>query len=288
MPEKFTYIVGDIHGCVDEMHDLETLCTDHATRNGAKALFVSVGDLIDRGPGSKEVLLHYFNGSKNGTHACILGNHEQEFLVNLFSFNQKLYNELNVPKPHHFLTHSESHEGGEWLATHLNYADYSTTCRSLWIGQGGIKTLESFRFDPNLPETWNIAPDLLNWIATLPLWLEGDNWIATHGLISLPDWNQLQYTPQLHSESASDQNEIEIKIWRKAIRGALWNRDAQQDRLDPHKFHISGHTPMDKVKRGVRNGRIQIDTGAVYGGKLTAWCAATNSLHAVKAATHWI
>lgn len=66
---KRTLIIGDIHGCIDELNDLCALVgPDHV---------VSVGDMVDRGPDSQAVW-RFFRERDDAT--AILGNHEQKCL----------------------------------------------------------------------------------------------------------------------------------------------------------------------------------------------------------------
>lgn len=68
-----TFVIGDIHGCFQELNDL-VLALD--AQPGDR--FVFVGDLVDKGPSSVEVLIHVqelirkFPGS-----LCVAGNHEE-------------------------------------------------------------------------------------------------------------------------------------------------------------------------------------------------------------------
>jgi serine/threonine protein phosphatase 1 len=65
-------IVGDIHGCWDEFQDL----LDKAAL-GADDTIISVGDLVDRGPGSVRVL-RFFRDMGNAR--AIMGNHERKHI----------------------------------------------------------------------------------------------------------------------------------------------------------------------------------------------------------------
>ena len=83
-------IIGDIHGCFDELTEL--LGVIGASRDD---LIVSVGDMIDRGPKSPEVAEFFMCGGKR---LAILGNHERKhlrFSIGLiepayFGMNQRL------------------------------------------------------------------------------------------------------------------------------------------------------------------------------------------------------
>src|ERR1700735_1265832 len=48
------YAIGDIHGSLQKLRDLMTLCARHA--DGRPATFVFLGDYIDRGPDSRGVI----------------------------------------------------------------------------------------------------------------------------------------------------------------------------------------------------------------------------------------
>ena len=50
-------------------------------------------------------------------------------------------------------------------------------------------------------------------------------------------------------------------------------------------MHISGHTPMDHVRVSKGLGFIQLDTGCVYGKRLTAYYLRTDSFLSVESST---
>lgn len=69
-----TFVVGDIHGCYDEFLQL----IDPQLSAGHKVW--SVGDMIDRGPHSPEVLRWFIEKTESGHAGFILGNHEDKFI----------------------------------------------------------------------------------------------------------------------------------------------------------------------------------------------------------------
>ena len=84
-------IIGDIHGCCDELEDLlqelgynvsftgngdERTCEVTAPA-GRKAVFV--GDLVDRGPRSPDVIRLVKSMVEAGDALCVIGNHENKF-----------------------------------------------------------------------------------------------------------------------------------------------------------------------------------------------------------------
>lgn len=72
-----TYAIGDIHGCMDLLLDLEArIFTDSEQFVGEK-LIVVLGDFVDRGPNSADVLDHLLAPPPQGfARICICGNHE--------------------------------------------------------------------------------------------------------------------------------------------------------------------------------------------------------------------
>lgn len=70
-----TYIIGDVHGCIDE---LQELIQQLAPASDDQLIFI--GDLIDRGPDSSAVVRQVVQWSKQLNVKLILGNHEEKFL----------------------------------------------------------------------------------------------------------------------------------------------------------------------------------------------------------------
>jgi serine/threonine protein phosphatase 1 len=72
-----TFVVGDIHGCHNELRRLLLKVSPHPQRD----TFIFLGDYIDRGPNSKEVLDTLIELKKNHNRLITLkGNHEEAFL----------------------------------------------------------------------------------------------------------------------------------------------------------------------------------------------------------------
>lgn len=70
-----TYIIGDVHGCIDELQELVQQLAP-----GADDQLIFIGDLIDRGPDSSAVVRQVVQWSKQVNVKLILGNHEEKFL----------------------------------------------------------------------------------------------------------------------------------------------------------------------------------------------------------------
>lgn len=75
------YAVGDVHGCLDLLQRLEQdIVRDRADRR-QPALLVLLGDLVDRGPSSAQVIDHLLAMAPEGIERiCLMGNHEAMML----------------------------------------------------------------------------------------------------------------------------------------------------------------------------------------------------------------
>lgn len=67
-----TIVIGDVHGCLEELDEL--LRTVQFTRHRDRLVFV--GDLIDRGPDSRGVVRR----ARELGATCVQGNHEEKYL----------------------------------------------------------------------------------------------------------------------------------------------------------------------------------------------------------------
>lgn len=82
------YAIGDIHGCVDLLLQLERLIQQDAESLEGEKWLVLLGDYIDRGPESAAVLDHLLRGGPLGfKRFCLAGNHEELMLSYLASPN---------------------------------------------------------------------------------------------------------------------------------------------------------------------------------------------------------
>lgn len=74
------YAIGDIHGCLDELRQLERQIVADAAGIAGDKWLISLGDIIDRGPHSAEAVEHLMSPPPPGfTRFCLAGNHEQMF-----------------------------------------------------------------------------------------------------------------------------------------------------------------------------------------------------------------
>jgi serine/threonine protein phosphatase 1 len=144
------YAIGDVHGCLDQLQALErTIAADGLGIEGEKWI-VTVGDHIDRGPKSRDVIDHVMGPAPSSFRRfALLGNHEA-MLLDFF----------------------------ENPAAHAYYLE-----------EGGSETLASYRIELDAPlrsqsralEALRGFPDdHRRFIAELPVYLSLPGWLFVH------------------------------------------------------------------------------------------------------------
>lgn len=219
-------IIGDIHGCADELQDLlvalgyavawgetggerSVVVTPPA---GRKAVFV--GDLVDRGPNSPDVLRIVMSMVAAGTAYCVQGNHERKF--------------------------------GRWLEG-----------RKVTIAHGLQQTIDQYEgtdrgFRAALPA---FLDDLRSHV-----WLDGGRLAVAHAglkaeMIGRGSGAVREFA--LYGETTGEIDEFGLPV------RADWAADYRGETAV-----VYGHTPMPEAQWV--NNTLCIDTGCVFGGKLTA------------------
>lgn len=269
--ERWHYFVGDIHGCYDEYLQLESQIHRHARYHKVEPFIVSVGDLVDRGPQSADVVRHFRLGFEAGTHAAVVGNHES-FLISTLWDVGPWDEEEHGGFPVWMRSVVDRYDDGEGYARVLSVEDYQTFCRCMWLGQGGFECLESFGCDPFDPSAWTLEPEDLSFLIHLPLFWENDAFVVTHALVSQEELNCIRtFSPRAKNESEGAWQH-RLFEYQSAAYQAVWRRDYPENPPDLQRTHVSGHTVFERVRRNSALKTVQIDTGCVYGMRLTAWC----------------
>ncbi|UGX93320.1 serine/threonine protein phosphatase [Bradyrhizobium barranii subsp. barranii] len=211
--EELTFAIGDIHGCFEKLTSLLVACDQ--IRGPRSAQFVLVGDYIDRGPQSREVMdfLVGSHGKQNRPFVCLRGNHEEML---------------------------------------LRAADMERTDRDLmnWWGNGGEQTLDSYGID----DPADLPSEHLDWIRALQLTK------IEHGRLFV------------HAGLRPD-----VPLTSQSERDLLWIREPFLSSDHDHGlFVVHGHTPVRTGTPDLRANRLNLDTGACFGGPLTAAVFATS------------
>ncbi|WP_323013457.1 metallophosphoesterase family protein [Devosia sp.] len=75
------YAIGDVHGCLAQLLELEAAIVADSAGRAGESWIVMLGDYIDRGPASAQVLDHLIAPPPPGIRRiCLAGNHEEMFL----------------------------------------------------------------------------------------------------------------------------------------------------------------------------------------------------------------
>jgi serine/threonine protein phosphatase 1 len=203
-------VIGDIHGCFGELQELLK-----SVGAGDDDVIVSVGDLVDRGPESVEVL-EFFRDQPNAV--AVAGNHERKHVRGLFSYSQDI--------------------------TRLQFGD---------------------RY-----------PQAVQWMASLPYYLELEHAIVVHAAV-VPGLSLSQQKEHILCGTVSGEKEL-----KGLLDGRSWH-----ELWDGDKPVIFGHHVVEQPL--IRPGLIYgIDTGACHGHALTAVTLPELQIHAVRAREdHW-
>ena len=102
-----SYVIGDLQGCDDELGELLALIRFNAATD--RVYFV--GDLVNRGPKSVEVLRRVKHLADQGAADCVLGNHDF-FLIMAYEGFSKLHDGDTLDQ---VLREPDAHALVEWL-----------------------------------------------------------------------------------------------------------------------------------------------------------------------------
>ncbi|MDA8165890.1 MAG: metallophosphoesterase family protein [Desulfobacteraceae bacterium] len=198
-----TFVIADIHGC----HQALARLLEKISPDPDRDTLVFLGDYVDRGPASREVVETLLDLRRSHARlVTLMGNHESMLLDYL--------------------------AGGD---------------PGLFLAAGGAETLESYGI-VTYGDQWTqevLPPEHRRFLEGLLPWWEDENFIYVHA--------GLEPGVELACQS---------KDW------LLWARQGFIDSdFDFGKRVIYGHTPWPEPR--VDATRIGIDTGAVYGGRLT-------------------
>lgn len=232
-------IIGDVHGCADELEALlrrlgYSIAFEHAcgrtavigAPNGRRAIFV--GDLVDRGLRSPDVLRIVMAMVEAGQALCVPGNHDAKFL--------------------------------RWL-----------NGRKVQLTHGLDRTVAQFG-----AETQDFRQSVAAFLEGLPshIWLDGGRLAVAHAGIKEHMLGQTSPGVRefcLYGETSGEHDEFGLPVryhWAAEYRG--------------NTAIVYGHTPVPTAEWF--NNTLCVDTGCVFGGKLTALRWPENEIVSVPAA----
>ncbi len=215
------YAVGDVHGRLDLLQEMAAkIRQDLEATPAAQSLEIYLGDYVDRGPQSRQVIDWLMDAPPSAERRiCLMGNHEEMFL--------------------NAVAESASQEA-----------------LSNWLFNGGDATLVSYGIDalPVSPTVQQAAfvstiPERhLTFLRNLPRRVDFGSYLFVHAGIN--------------PERPLDDQDPQDLVW---IREPF-----HSSTVDFRRIVVHGHTPVPAPD--IRPNRINIDTGAVFTGRLT--CAA--------------
>jgi serine/threonine protein phosphatase 1 len=198
------FAIGDIHGCYDKLVALMKILPWKRDRGD---LLLFIGDYVDRGANSRDVIEFLVKLRKRGGEFVFLkGNHEKMLMD--------------------YYVHQKD--------------------QMLYVANGGAETIASYVEGGIGRKAFVLPQDHLEFLLGLKLYHETEDYVFVHA--GLRD-----------SIPVDEQSEEDL----------LWIREEFiYSAFDWRKRVIFGHTALETPF--VTPGKIGIDTGAVYGNKLTA------------------
>lgn len=83
-----TFAIGDIHGCLTELVNMMEYIKTSGKYNPDEDVIVFLGDYIDRGPNSAEVVKYIRSIEENNDRIiALMGNHEDMLLDYAFNYD---------------------------------------------------------------------------------------------------------------------------------------------------------------------------------------------------------
>lgn len=234
-----TIIIGDVHGCAQELADLvDALDLRPDDR------VVALGDFLDKGPDP----LGCIRLARTLGFESVLGNHEEKAL--------------------RWLRHEQRARQS---------SGYRNPMKSVKGGQA---------------EQWaQLNPDDVAWLQSLPLWIRSGDWAIVHaGLMpGLPLDLQLSNCLRIRWLDESDRMvalDPENPVQPPASR---WWMDAYDGCLHVAYGHSAHHLSAPRIDRNNRGAEMWgLDTGCVFGGRLTALVLETREVIQVPARTVYV
>ena len=212
-------VIGDIHGCDDELRELlEKLGYDEDFAHPENRRLVFVGDLVDRGPKTPEVLTRVMDAALSGRAFCVPGNHDD-----------KLFRALSG-KP-------------------------------VTVSHGLQESLDQISALPEEVRAQLTARYLTFYDRLVShLWLDGGALVVAHAgltedLIGRASGRVREFA--LYGATTGEKTESGLPVrldWAEDYRGK--------------PAVIYGHTPVSEPRW--KNNTLDIDTGCVFGGRLSA------------------
>ena len=218
------FAVGDIHGCKELLNVIHNKIIEVSKNKEGEKLLIYLGDYIDREPDIKGTIQTLIDFQpENFTKVFLLGNHEQMLLDFMAGKRNSLY---------------------------------------IWLGNGGLETLESYGSDVNsyIDHSMELKDEELirkQFMRLLPF--SHKNFF--NQLILNYEWGNYFFVHAgINPDLPLDKQEKETMLWTR-------EKNFFNPKMTCSKIIVHGHTPVEKIEKYPF--RINLDTGSFYSGKLS-------------------
>lgn len=215
-----TLLIGDVHGCIDELRDLLRAC-GHTSRDRV----VFVGDLVAKGPDSRAVI----RLARELGALAVRGNHDERLL--------------------------------RW-----------------WRGGARAEELEAMK-PAHRQVAESLEPEDFRWLDSLPIWLRlpEENALVVHGGIAPGvSLEEQKIDVLLNLRSITPEGKTSMRAGEGAPWASFWT--------GPEHVYF-GHDAVRGLQ--IHPFATGLDTGCVYGGRLTAMVLPERRLVSVPARKAW-
>lgn len=270
------YAIGDIHGHYDKMCNLLAyICQEDQNPE-----FIFMGDYVDRGPRSKDVVSYLIEFSKYRKCTFLRGNHDD--VINYLVGNKPLFDlgyfcasrtDDKITKYNKIYTWWRKHGLDQFLDNYNIYA-HDTVLPSYIPSYVSANHKEFFN------KTKLFHAEIVN----------GKTYLFVHAHIPLSNFNfkenvNLIADAEIFPNTGDNSHVIYSCLWSPLNRHYLdrgINIEKCGNRYNQDEILVVGHTPCinlnDKSHHAIiGNGIIAIDSGVCFDGHLTAYCLETES-----------
>lgn len=261
-----TYIIGDIQGCYEPLQRLLA----HIAYNPQQDKLWFCGDLIARGPQSLECLLFIRNLGQSAV--TVLGNHDLNFIASYYGYGRikpsdklhALEQSPELPELIHWLCQQPLIYSGsqQHILVHAGLAPEWTTDTAIEAAASVSKVLKnnpvqllSTMYD-NKPERWQDAVT------------EQERWRFTVNACTRMRFCRSNGALELKEKGPPQTTSAELQPWYE-----FWRNKPRPELFFGHWASLNGYSPVSGIHA--------LDTGCVWGNKLTAYCLETQQRYTV-------
>jgi serine/threonine protein phosphatase 1 len=229
MSDRVYYAIGDVHGEAERLKKLHDFIVEDIARHNAPACVIHLGDLVDRGPDSRGVIETVMAFEHRQTDALQVRT--------LYGNHEEMMVEAVVKPGYDAIRH--------------------------WAGNGGYAAMRSYAAAAGKDiETMSVS-EMLDVID-----MKHIAWLRRLPTIHKDEARKLVFVHAGIDPRTYPNCKEEIHLWTRSpifFNDERWPKRPELDGL----FVVHGHTPNERLEVERQPRRLNIDTGAVFGGALT-------------------